>query len=208
MPLLSRARQKACAAVDHADGGLERFLLEYARALRHRGQSRGYLSQCVQRGVETGRLSGDDLQDARVLDRHTGHRAEIVEGAQVLLAEPGIAATAQAQSADHAGLASDGGDGLVDRPAQALRLKSAVNAFVFSDEIAQHGFAVAHTREGAIDGIGGRLVAVEDEVGVVGLEHQRAAGFVADHLGPSPDHHLQHLVHRLPGGLFDKLVHQ
>src|SRR2546427_9963152 len=43
-PLLSRGRQKACAAVDPADGGLETSLLGYARALRHLAQSPGYLS--------------------------------------------------------------------------------------------------------------------------------------------------------------------
>ena len=82
-----RSGEHAGGAVNNADRRFERLLLEDARALGDRCQRRRDLAQGVERGVQSRRLTGDDLEDARVLDRDACHRAEITQRPDVLLAE-------------------------------------------------------------------------------------------------------------------------
>src|SRR5213592_4885263 len=85
----------------------ERLLLEHLRALRDRGQRLRDLAQRVERGVELRGLARDRRENARVLDRDAGHRAELLQRGRILLVEPGGRVTAQADGAEHAVPAAD-----------------------------------------------------------------------------------------------------
>src|SRR4029077_14806291 len=104
-----------------------------------------HLAQGVERRVEARRLAGHHLQDARVLHRHAGHRTELLERRDVVLAEARGAAAAEAQRADDSGLAADWRQRLVHRDRVRLEPQPAERALLFGHGVAQHRLAVAYT---------------------------------------------------------------
>ena len=85
-------------------------------------------------------------------------------------------------------------------------MEATVDALFLSDEIAQHGLPVADLLQRAVECL--RLIPVQPGVGVVVVEHHRPARVVPNDLGAASEHEVEHLVHGLPRGLLDELVHQ
>ena len=123
-----------------------------------------------------------------------------------MLRKAGGAAAAQAQRADDTGFAPNGRQRFVHRHRMRFEPQPTERALLLGDRVAQHRLTVANFRERSVDRL--RLLTVRPDVRVVRLKQNGAPGVVADHLCATIEHKLERLLHRLPRGLLDELVHQ
>ena len=201
-----RAREQRSARAGHARSGLEGLLFEDLGALRHRGQRLRDLAQSVQGIVQLGRLPGDSLEDARVLDRDPGHRPQLIECQTVALVE-GASRPPETDSADDAGLPANRRERFVHRVRGRIRRNAARRAVLREGVISDQRRAVTDP----LKRTGQRHrapSAVEEHVSVIRLEKDDAARVVADHVAHAVEHEGEYLVHRLARRLFDELAHQ
>ena len=123
------------------------------------------------------------------------------------MAERGRPVAAEADGAEHPVLASDRRQRLVGGAAFRAGDEAAEQAFVGSDQAAQHRLAVAHPGQGSRDG-GREVRLAEDDVRAIGLEQRHASGVVADHLLALVEDQVENLLHRFAGGFLHELVHE
>ena len=203
----SRPCQQSRARACDSRRRFERLLLEHLRALRDRGQRLRDLAQRVERGVELRGLARDRRENARVLDRDAGHRAELLQRGRILLVEPGGRVTAQADGAEHAVPAADWSEELIHRARGGAGRDPAEHPILSRRVAANDDLALAHSLHRAFDRCSPALPVDEDE-GVVGLEQGDAAGVKAHDPADAIEHEGEDLLHCLAGRLGHELVHE